>query len=234
MVQDRMKRMMVTVIVACILGGAVYSQDQASAFKQEGLASWYGVDFDGKPTASGEFFDSTQMTAAHPTLPFGTQLKVTNKENNRSVTVRVNDRGPFNQDRIIDLSQAAAAQLDFIAAGSAPVVVEMISEQSVAAATILPALPPTESNKKYRIQVGSYETARNAVKVFDALKLVVNKLKTPNLTPAYEKYEYKDREGKLHTAYRVVLASISAKDVPDIVEKLVQAGFMEIWIREEL
>jgi rare lipoprotein A len=98
----------------------------AEAFRQEGIASWYGPEFDGRPTASGEIFDSSLLTAAHPTLPFGTFVIVTNRHNNRQVTVRVNDRGPFVASRIIDVSRAAADHLDMIITGTAPVLVEMI------------------------------------------------------------------------------------------------------------
>ncbi|MCL2721976.1 MAG: septal ring lytic transglycosylase RlpA family protein [Treponema sp.] len=95
-------------------------------FKQEGIASWYGREFEGRPTASGEIFDASQLTAAHPSLPFGTRLIVTNQHNNKSVTVRVNDRGPFVPARIIDVSRAAAEQLDMIVTGTAPVSVVSI------------------------------------------------------------------------------------------------------------
>jgi rare lipoprotein A len=92
------------------------------------MASWYGAEFAGRATASGEVFNPGLLTAAHPTLPFGTMLRVTNRHNNRQVTVRVNDRGPFASARIIDLSQAAAAQLDMLNAGVAPVLVESVSQ----------------------------------------------------------------------------------------------------------
>jgi len=95
-------------------------------FRQEGIASWYGREFEGRPTASGEIFDASQLTAAHPTLPFGTRLIVTNQHNNKSVTVRVNDRGPFVPARVIDVSRAAAEQLDMIVTGTAPVSVVSI------------------------------------------------------------------------------------------------------------
>ena len=95
----------------------------SEVFRQEGIASWYGREFEGRPTASGEIFSSSQLTAAHPSLPFGTMLIVTNQHNNRSVTVRVNDRGPFVPARIIDISRAAAEQLDMIVTGTAPVTV---------------------------------------------------------------------------------------------------------------
>jgi len=97
-------------------------------FIQEGIASWYGAEFNGKPTASGEIFNDSALTAAHPSLPFGTMLRVTNQHNNKSVTVRVNDRGPFVAARIIDVSRAAAVQLDMISTGTAPVKIESLSE----------------------------------------------------------------------------------------------------------
>lgn len=96
-------------------------------FRQEGIASWYGPDFDGRPTASGEIFNSALLTAAHPTLPFGTILLVTNRQNNRQVAVKVNDRGPFVASRIIDVSRAAAEQLDMLITGTAPVIIESLS-----------------------------------------------------------------------------------------------------------
>ena len=86
---------------------------------QEGVVSWYGAAFHGRPTASGEPFDSDAMTMAHPSLPFGTEVRVTNLRNGRSVVVRVNDRGPFVGKRIADLSRAAAAQIGFMQRGVA-------------------------------------------------------------------------------------------------------------------
>ena len=95
-------------------------------FRQEGIASMYGNEFNGRPTASGEIFDSTMLTAAHPSLPFGTFLLVTNKNNNRQVVVRVNDRGPFIAGRIIDLSRAAAEILRMVEQGIVPVTIETV------------------------------------------------------------------------------------------------------------
>ena len=118
-------------------------QAGAAAFRQEGTASWYGFEFDGKPTASGEIFNSAMYTAAHPTLPFGTVLMVTNIHNMRSVTVRVNDRGPFVPSRIIDLSRAAAEVLDMINQGTAYVVVEQVFSSSLGpTAGFSPAISP--------------------------------------------------------------------------------------------
>jgi rare lipoprotein A len=106
---------------------------QSDVFKQEGIASWYGREYDGRPTASGEIYDSSQFTAAHPDLPFGTMLVITNQHNNKKVTVRVNDRGPFVAARVIDISRAAAEQLDMIATGTAPVTVESLDRIVISA-----------------------------------------------------------------------------------------------------
>ena len=95
-------------------------------FRQAGVASWYGRRFHGAPTSSGEPYDMYAMTAAHPTLPIPSYVRVTNVANGRSVVVRVNDRGPFHSDRIIDLSYTAAWKLGYAEAGSARVEVESV------------------------------------------------------------------------------------------------------------
>ncbi|MDR1230555.1 MAG: septal ring lytic transglycosylase RlpA family protein [Spirochaetaceae bacterium] len=96
----------------------------ASNFRQEGVASWYGAEFAGRATASGEIFDPALLTAAHTELPFGTYLIVTNTDNGKKIAVRVNDRGPFVRSRILDVSRAAAERLDMLSAGTAKVVIE--------------------------------------------------------------------------------------------------------------
>jgi len=116
------------IFVLLILTGAVFFSAAQTAneglFRQEGIASWYGKEFEGRPTANGEIFNPSLFTAAHPSLPFGTILTVTNTQNMKKVTIRVNDRGPFISSRIIDLSMAAAEALDMIHTGTAPVIVE--------------------------------------------------------------------------------------------------------------
>lgn len=92
-----------------------------------GIASWYGPGFHGKRTASGERFNQDAMTAAHRTLPFGTIVRVTNQQNNRTVEVRINDRGPFVKGRVIDLSREAARQLDMLVAGIVPCQVDIVA-----------------------------------------------------------------------------------------------------------
>ncbi|MDR0643789.1 MAG: septal ring lytic transglycosylase RlpA family protein [Treponema sp.] len=268
-------------------------------FHEEGLASWYGDEFDGQNTASGERFDSSQFTAAHPSLPFGTLLTITNQYNRKQVTVRVNDRGPFVSTRIIDLSKAAAEQIDMIAAGTTSVTVDLapkgtplgpvftpvatastpatepittapvtttstpaptttastpatepitapvtttstpaptttastpatepitapvttISTPATAVKMKPPTLPPTGTNKKYRIQVGAFGVPNNAIAAF-------NKLKTIGLTPSYERND-KDK------LYRVVLSGIKADDFGSAIEKIGKAGFKEVIYYEE-
>lgn len=92
----------------------------------KGLASWYGNEYHGRTTASGEVFDQDALTAAHKKLPFGTVVRVTNLRNGRHVVVRINDRGPFIRGRIIDLSRGAARELDMIGEGVVPVRVEVL------------------------------------------------------------------------------------------------------------
>ena len=98
----------------------------------DGVASYYGKDHHGKKTANGEIFDMYKLTAAHRSLPFGTLVKVTNLSNQRSVTVRINDRGPYYGGRIIDLSQAAAKSLDMVEAGITQVKLEILDAKQSA------------------------------------------------------------------------------------------------------
>jgi len=120
-----MKRYIFALFILLVV--VVFSAAQTAndgSFRQEGIASWYGKEFEGKPTANGEIFNPSLFTAAHPSLPFGTILTVTNKQNMKQVTIRINDRGPFVAARIIDLSMAAAEALDMIKSGTAPVIIE--------------------------------------------------------------------------------------------------------------
>lgn len=100
-------------------------------FRQKGIASWYGRKFHGKKTANGETYDMYAMTAAHPTLPLPSYARVTHARTGKSVIVRINDRGPFHPNRIIDLSYVAAAKLDLIKPGSGPVIVETITHEDI-------------------------------------------------------------------------------------------------------
>lgn len=109
-----------------VWGKTYYLLPTSKDYKEKGIASWYGTKFHGRRTSSGEPYDLYGMTAAHKSLPLPTYVKVTNRNNGRSVIVKVNDRGPFHSKRVIDLSYAAAAKLGYANSGTAPVIVEAI------------------------------------------------------------------------------------------------------------
>ncbi len=146
-------------------------------FRQQGLASWYGRKFHGNPTSIGEPYDMYGMTAAHPTLPLPSYVRVTHLANMRSVVVRVNDRGPFHSDRIIDLSFTAAAKLDLARKGSGTVVIERLFPgmpvppmPTPAAATLQPMPVPTNISVSpitpepmgFYLQLGAFSARDNA------------------------------------------------------------------------
>lgn len=112
------------------INGRWYTPQEDFGYVETGTASWYGADFHGRPTASGETYDMNALTAAHRTLPLPSIVRVTNLDNGRSVVVRVNDRGPFSHGRIIDLSRRGAEELQFIGAGTARVRVEILEAES--------------------------------------------------------------------------------------------------------
>ena len=109
-----------------VLGMSFTPMTRLQPFSQQGIGSWYGTKFNGLKTSNGDTYDMFAMTAAHPTLPLPCYVRVTNTQNNRSVIVRVNDRGPFHNGRIIDLSFTAAYKLGYVDQGSSPVRVELI------------------------------------------------------------------------------------------------------------
>lgn len=116
--------------VYTVLGKSYRVMDSARGFRQEGIASWYGMKFHGRQTSNGERFDTYKLTAAHKHLPLPSYVRVTNLENGRKTIVRVNDRGPFHDNRIIDLSYAAAVKLGFHDKGTARVRVEVLAPQA--------------------------------------------------------------------------------------------------------
>lgn len=114
----------ISLIAVGIIIGLTSSPD--SGFYQTGVASWYGPNFRGNPTANGEIFDPNKMTAAHKTLPFNTKVRVVDLSSGKEVVVRINDRGPFIKDRIIDLSRRAAEKLGVIDSGTAKVGLKIV------------------------------------------------------------------------------------------------------------
>lgn len=153
-----------------VLGQSYTPFTQLAPYKARGLATWYGKRYHGQKTSSGEIYDMYQLTAAHTLLPLPSFARVTNVANGKSVVVRVNDRGPFHQDRLIDLSYAAAHRLGIIERGSAMVEVETIipGQGAVApgpAETVAPAPVPVpvsaEAGAIY-VQLGAFSVAENA------------------------------------------------------------------------
>jgi rare lipoprotein A (peptidoglycan hydrolase) len=106
--------------------GVSYFPQNYDEFEETGQASWYGPDFHGKPTANGEIYDSSTMTAAHPTLPLPSMIRVTNLRNGKSAILRVNDRGPFAKNRVIDVSEKAAEELEFKDYGTTEVHIQLL------------------------------------------------------------------------------------------------------------
>lgn len=134
---------------------------------EEGLASWYGPPYHGRQAADGEIYDMEKLTAAHRTMPFNTWVRVTNLSNNRSVDVRITDRGPFVDGRIIDLSKAAAREIELLGPGVGPVRLQVISAPHPDTDVIqgkLTAAPdaPLTMGDFYGVQIGAYAVHENA------------------------------------------------------------------------
>ncbi len=121
-----------------------------AVYEETGIASWYGHPYHGRASASGEIYDMETLTAAHRTLPFGTMVRVQNLENGREVDVRINDRGPFVEGRIIDLSHAAAQQIGMLGPGTAKVRLRVVS------------LPSVTVPGYYAVQAGAFRDRANA------------------------------------------------------------------------
>ena len=132
---------------------------------QTGIASWYGVPYHGRPTASGEIFDMEKLTAAHRALPFQTWVEITNLSNGKQVDVRIIDRGPFVHGRIIDLSLAAARQIDMVRDGTARIRLKVIDPPLTAAPATPPpvkALDSVQTGAGYAVQVGAFSDPSRA------------------------------------------------------------------------
>jgi rare lipoprotein A len=129
-----------------------------AAASEVGVASWYGEPYHGRRAASGELYDMEKLTAAHRTLPFGARVRVENLENARSTEVRINDRGPFARDRILDVSRAAARALGMLGAGTARVRLRVLS------------LPGPEASGTYAVQVGAFQDRANAERLRSSIE----------------------------------------------------------------
>ena len=145
-----------------VFGKTYHVMDDVRDYAATGTASWYGLKFQGRPTSSGEPYDMFALTAAHRNLPLPSYLRVTNLENGRHTVVRVNDRGPFHDERIIDLSYAAAVKLDFADAGTARVHVELLQlfpqEPRVRESVPVPAEPPPQQPDTVQLRAADIAT----------------------------------------------------------------------------
>lgn len=186
---------------------------------ETGMASWYGGKFQGRKTANGETFDTNLFTAAHKTLPFNTVVKVTNLKNNNSVTVRINDRGPFVEGRVIDLSHAAAEKIDMTITGIALVELEIVSLPDgilKSALTKTEAVHPEGIPESYRIQIASFSMADNAQKC-------LTRVKNAGINAELEV----SGTGML----RIVVAVVNKEDIANIKDLLSEIGFTTPLIR---
>ena len=165
-----------------VLGSTYRVMDSGSGYKERGVASWYGKKFHGRLTSNREPYDMYAMTAAHKTLPLPTYVKVRNLRNNKSIVVRVNDRGPFVHNRIIDLSYAAALKLDMVRDGTSLVEVTAITFDKPPGdgpvRIVAPAQPPAsqpeaqpdmQANSEIFVQVGAFGDRENAERRRSAL-----------------------------------------------------------------
>lgn len=165
-----------------VFGQRYYVMDSNVGYEERGVASWYGKKFHGNPTANGERYDMYGMTAAHKTLPLPTQVEVTNLKNGRKIILRVNDRGPFVHNRLIDLSYAAAQKLDMVETGTTLVNVRALgtatklAEKPILAQTTPPVVVPARTapvvvptatplpliSRQLYVQVGAFGERENA------------------------------------------------------------------------
>ena len=149
-----------------VYGKRYYTLPSSKGYRERGLASWYGTKFHGKRTSSGEPYDLYGMTAAHKTLPLPTYVEVTNLDNDRTVILKVNDRGPFHDERLIDLSYAAAAKLDILGNGTGRVEVSAIDTGTPVTNTdtvpVIPAAGDLAEDAVLYLQVGAFSNRENA------------------------------------------------------------------------
>ncbi len=194
----------------------------STGYKEQGLASWYGKKFHGHKTSNGEIYDMFAMSAAHKSLPLPTYVQVTNLKNNRKIIVRVNDRGPFHQGRIIDLSFVAAKKLDMLGGGVTRVEVEAIDPRTWQSArgVVAAGKQATSQNtgKKRYLQVGAFSLLSSAEQASRELNDLFG-----NMPVRIVPLANSDR-----TLYRVQLGPVDfGANLAEIVSKVEAAGFSQ-------
>lgn len=203
-----------------VLGHRYHVLDSASGYRERGVASWYGEKFHGRRTSSGEPYDMYAMTAAHKTLPLPAYVRVTNLQNGKSVIVRVNDRGPFVDNRLIDLSYAAAVKLDMTRSGTAMVEVEAIGPSSRAEPTQTVSAPLPKGGMF--IQAGAFRSRVNA-------ESLVRRIET-QVPGEHKVFVRQDRmDGK--PIYRVRVGPVAGvEDFDRIVEQMARIGIADAYL----
>jgi rare lipoprotein A len=210
----------IALLLAMIAGCA--TQSMRTPTTQRGVASWYGPGFHGQTTSNGETYDQYGMTAAHRTWPLGTRVRVTNEQNGRSVIVRINDRGPFVGDRILDLSYAAATQLDMVQGGTGLVTLEPLAENGrppgvVAFAVQVAAFNDQERADAYKQRFGSIAELRGG------------SLRQPNENV----YVATGGDG-LRTVYRVRVGPYTQRDEAELLASSLERRGMKAIVVEEV
>ena len=204
-----------------VLGHVYHVLPRADGYIERGVASWYGSKFNGRATSSQEVYDMCAFTAAHRTLPLPSYARVTNLNNGRSVIVRINDRGPFHDGRLIDLSYAAAVRLGVNLTGTAPVEVRAIGageppasdEERQAAPSSLPSPPAFAASDRPVIQVGSFRDKDNAQHLADRLDAAGIDDVDIDRTEAFDQ-----------TVWRVRIGPVDADEVSALLEKIRALG----------
>ncbi len=201
-----------------VMGRRYYVMKESAGYRERGIASWYGTKFHGRTTSSGEPYDMYAMTAAHKTLPLPSYVRVTHRGNGRSIIVRVNDRGPFVGDRIIDLSYAAAVRLGMHNEGTALVDVELIEPATTGpvVASVAPELPPARAETVW-LQVGAFSDEANAARLKEQLT-------RKGIDDVVLSAEQRAR----HAVYRVRIGPLSAvEDVERMLERVRELGIRD-------
>lgn len=199
-------------ILALLLTSCVPKPPALPANVLTGTASWYGPDFHGRPTSNKEIYNMYDLTAAHKSLPFGTRVMVTNLLNGKSVEVRINDRGPFVGDRIIDLSYAAARLLELVGPGTAPVRLEILGS------------PGSESTAvpRFSVQVGAFTLRENADRLLQRLAAI----------PGCEGAVVSEFGTEFQVYYRVRVPASSSSEAQAVAQTLAGAGFRVLVLEE--
>jgi rare lipoprotein A len=202
-------------------GVRYYPLPDAYGFVEYGKASWYGKDFHGRPTSSGEIYNMYGRTAAHKLLPLDTVVKVTNLTNQKTIILPVNDRGPFVKGRVIDLSYGAARDLEMIGPGVVEVKVEALAREvgNVKGREGFTPLIEVQDFRRgeFTIQVGAFENQQNALKLAERLKESLDEVRIT----AYE-------DGKGKTFHRVQVSKSETLDQAEAMEKKLEAmGFVD-------